>query len=373
MDQARALEELGVTGSWDDRGLRRAYLRKVKQHPPERDPEGFARVRAAYEFMRSLAVSSQTDTIESRSLPPPVVEPFPPPAEPNNSIVPEPPPTSLVAIPEPSLAVAITDPHQVLVDALHQYADGQPEEAARLLDAFEAEVSREQDIEFRTLPAQAVSLLALVSDLRRVQPWLDESFHAALARSIASGSTRELERDWLVARCQLTRREHERLQQEAPRLSGLASRFVVVGPSHPGRSGTLVGLAITAIFLALVRGIATQVTSEPSPSTTAVHADEVAPTSVPTDPPVQTTTKLPLGLSDVVRERGYFKLAVQIEELWKAASGERCSQVEALTPAFLATAEVTIMAAPDLAEPVALFMERTREHCQSTPDTEKPP
>jgi hypothetical protein len=31
--------------------LRRAYLRAVKAHSPERDPEGFQRVRAAYELL----------------------------------------------------------------------------------------------------------------------------------------------------------------------------------------------------------------------------------------------------------------------------------------------------------------------------------
>ena len=48
LDEAREL--LGVDGDADERALRRAYLRAVKAHPPERDPEGFARVREAREI-----------------------------------------------------------------------------------------------------------------------------------------------------------------------------------------------------------------------------------------------------------------------------------------------------------------------------------
>ena len=50
VDQACAL--LGVAPDADPETLRRAYLRAVKLTPPERDPEGFMRVRAAYELLR---------------------------------------------------------------------------------------------------------------------------------------------------------------------------------------------------------------------------------------------------------------------------------------------------------------------------------
>jgi hypothetical protein len=47
-----ALEVLGLQGSPAETEVRRAYLRKVKEHPPERDPEGFRRVREAYDFLK---------------------------------------------------------------------------------------------------------------------------------------------------------------------------------------------------------------------------------------------------------------------------------------------------------------------------------
>jgi hypothetical protein len=52
MDAEHALTELGLSGIADADSLRRAYLRKVRAHSPERDPEGFQRVRAAYDFLR---------------------------------------------------------------------------------------------------------------------------------------------------------------------------------------------------------------------------------------------------------------------------------------------------------------------------------
>ncbi len=40
---------LGVDVEVDHRVLRRAYRHAARNHPPDRDPEGFARIRAAYE------------------------------------------------------------------------------------------------------------------------------------------------------------------------------------------------------------------------------------------------------------------------------------------------------------------------------------
>ena len=53
-----ALQALGLTGAteFDSAALKRAYLKQVKSHPPEADPAGFQRVRAAYEHLCSLPV-----------------------------------------------------------------------------------------------------------------------------------------------------------------------------------------------------------------------------------------------------------------------------------------------------------------------------
>jgi curved DNA-binding protein CbpA len=43
---------LGVTPGASEDEIRAAYLRQVKEHSPERDPEGFERVRDAYAVLR---------------------------------------------------------------------------------------------------------------------------------------------------------------------------------------------------------------------------------------------------------------------------------------------------------------------------------
>jgi curved DNA-binding protein CbpA len=49
-EQAAAL--LGVALDADDQALREAYVQKVRQHPPDRDPERFEQIRDAYEHLR---------------------------------------------------------------------------------------------------------------------------------------------------------------------------------------------------------------------------------------------------------------------------------------------------------------------------------
>ncbi|MGA2982649.1 MAG: J domain-containing protein [Terriglobia bacterium] len=49
-EQAR--EILGVAPNAGDAEIRAAYLRKVKENPPDRAPELFERIRDAYELLR---------------------------------------------------------------------------------------------------------------------------------------------------------------------------------------------------------------------------------------------------------------------------------------------------------------------------------
>lgn len=77
-DEAQKL--LGVDGSETDRELRRAYLRAVKRHPPERDGEQFARVREAYELLRDGACHAPAPPVRVPiPVPAPVAEPEPEP------------------------------------------------------------------------------------------------------------------------------------------------------------------------------------------------------------------------------------------------------------------------------------------------------
>jgi curved DNA-binding protein CbpA len=43
---------LGVEETADDEAVRAAYLEAVRKSPPDRDPQGFKRIREAYEALR---------------------------------------------------------------------------------------------------------------------------------------------------------------------------------------------------------------------------------------------------------------------------------------------------------------------------------
>jgi DnaJ-domain-containing protein 1 len=45
-------EVLGVNQDAGEEEIRAAYLRKVKEHPPDRSPEEFERIRDAYDSLR---------------------------------------------------------------------------------------------------------------------------------------------------------------------------------------------------------------------------------------------------------------------------------------------------------------------------------
>ncbi len=45
-------QRLAVTPDASDQQIRQAYLRCVKQHPPEQDPETFKQIRQAYEAIK---------------------------------------------------------------------------------------------------------------------------------------------------------------------------------------------------------------------------------------------------------------------------------------------------------------------------------
>jgi curved DNA-binding protein CbpA len=47
-----AREVLGIPVNASEEEIRAAYLRKVKEHPPDRSPEEFERIRDAYETLR---------------------------------------------------------------------------------------------------------------------------------------------------------------------------------------------------------------------------------------------------------------------------------------------------------------------------------
>jgi curved DNA-binding protein CbpA len=47
-----AREILGIPANAAEEDIRAAYLRRVKEHPPDRSPEEFEKIRDAYETLR---------------------------------------------------------------------------------------------------------------------------------------------------------------------------------------------------------------------------------------------------------------------------------------------------------------------------------
>jgi len=54
---------LGVTRSATSAEIKQAYFALVRAHPPEREPETFKRIRAAYERLRDPERRAETDML----------------------------------------------------------------------------------------------------------------------------------------------------------------------------------------------------------------------------------------------------------------------------------------------------------------------
>jgi len=63
---------LGVSPTASDDEIRRAYFQLVREHPPEREPEQFKRIRAAYEILRDPLQRAEWDLFVAIQPPPPL-------------------------------------------------------------------------------------------------------------------------------------------------------------------------------------------------------------------------------------------------------------------------------------------------------------
>ena len=65
-DQADPYQTLEIAREATQAEIRAAYFGLVRAHPPERDPEGFKRVREAYEQLRSPRKRAELTLLELR-------------------------------------------------------------------------------------------------------------------------------------------------------------------------------------------------------------------------------------------------------------------------------------------------------------------
>ena len=66
--------ELGLAPTATEADIKRAYFAQVRAHPPETDPQGFKRIRAAYERLRTPEKRLETDMLRLTLWPEPPLE-----------------------------------------------------------------------------------------------------------------------------------------------------------------------------------------------------------------------------------------------------------------------------------------------------------
>lgn len=66
--------ELGLTETATEADIKQAYFAQVRAHPPETDPQGFKRIRAAYERLRTPEKRLETDMLRLAKWPEPALE-----------------------------------------------------------------------------------------------------------------------------------------------------------------------------------------------------------------------------------------------------------------------------------------------------------
>ena len=52
---------LGIPRNASPEAVKKAYFSLIRKHPPEKDPQGFKRIRLAYDSLRDADKRSQTD------------------------------------------------------------------------------------------------------------------------------------------------------------------------------------------------------------------------------------------------------------------------------------------------------------------------
>jgi curved DNA-binding protein CbpA len=68
---------LGIAHTASTEEVKKAYFALVRQHPPEKDPEAFKRIRAAYEQLRDPTQRQETDLLRWQTWIEPALEPLP--------------------------------------------------------------------------------------------------------------------------------------------------------------------------------------------------------------------------------------------------------------------------------------------------------
>ncbi|HVY28734.1 MAG TPA: J domain-containing protein [Polyangiaceae bacterium] len=249
----RDLAALGLSGTPSENDVRRAYLRQVKLHPPERDPDGFREVREAYERLQQQLRVQQVLASLPIAATPPVVPTSPEPEMSTPPVVAAPPevaaelevaaePEGFVDVPEPEMerinsALERDDPDAAAASMIELYrkplSEAAPvpppifvlqtflvlverggfERARQLLAAFDAYVSATH----LSFTGEVAALWKLAQEVAAVSE-LDAELASALAKGLRLGKLHQARHALENADARLAEGLQPRMSRKAPTL-----------------------------------------------------------------------------------------------------------------------------------------------------------
>ncbi len=203
MDSKQALAELGLEAPTSADAIRRAYLRSVRKHPPERDPEGFQRVRQAYDLLRDHPWLWGTTLEAATPISNPLPAPPPPSASPERALElsPKPAPvtitvegksrSALFAVRKDERAAPV--PWRDIEDALQLLEDGKLAEARGLSQSLDRRMT-EFGMRTREIGVHVIARWTLVAELLALEGAVSDDLIRALAAGVRSGDFDEADR-----------------------------------------------------------------------------------------------------------------------------------------------------------------------------------
>jgi hypothetical protein len=193
IEEAAVVLGLDPEATFDAAAARRAYLKAIKRHKPESDPEGFKRVRAAYEVL--TAYRTFVATVVPAPAPPPA-DPPPSPAPSQASPPPQPGPAQAAVVDLLSVRRRLAElparpwqPRVALAREAHQRAPTDPQVRELLIQELALAGQMAEVVAVLRAAAGAGDRLSL---LRLVGSFPTEATEAELERLRGDGSSANL-------------------------------------------------------------------------------------------------------------------------------------------------------------------------------------
>jgi hypothetical protein len=337
MDRQTACELLGVSGDADRDQLRRAYLRLVKRHPPDRDREQFLRIRTAYDLLRGEEFNQLPLASDSCS-----------------------------SLPD-EMSVATR-----LGAVLGRFAEGDVVTARQELRELGLWLAEEEHASFSHLDFQTATWWKFAGELDAAASLLRPELNRAMARAVLTSDLTGLQAEWEHPRNEITERQLRRFRKVAPSLHELSSPFVERAV-QTDRSANW--MAQAALLSLLVLGISVWRYPEETPFfwlpsfLPAPASSSQVSTHVPSLSPSSMLDSAAGDLLAMAEDRSHSALAAEVAILWHHASSDDCQEFGEKLPTFLGMVEDLTTFEPDLSRVVEPFLGAACQRC----DHELPP